>query len=185
MRSSTVASNIAAILLSSVGPVYYAAFGFGRDFQPQMDVLQHFADVSPVWALDVQRTLLVGYQTDGPVKGISAMPSMHIVSCAIMALYGFTLARWAGWVLTGFAAVILIGSVHLAWHYAIDGYLGIAIAVPLWFAARRLVDWTSRDSAGRPDAGAGRRTSAEPELVSPRPTIRGIGVWWSRAGSNR
>lgn len=137
-----IAGNLAAILLSSAGPVYYAALGYGDYFQPQMDMLRDFARVSPVWALEVQHTLLEGYRTEGPLRGISAMPSLHVASSVTMALYGFSIERWIGWLLTAFAAGILIGSVHLAWHYAVDGYLGILIAAAIWFAVRFLVNRT-------------------------------------------
>ncbi len=137
-----IAGNLLAILLSSAGPVYYAALGYGDDFRPQMDFLYASARTSPVWALDIQRMLLEGYRSDGPVRGISAMPSLHVASSVTMALYGFSLARWLGWLLTGFAVGILAGSVHLAWHYAVDGYLGVLVAVILWYAARGLVNRT-------------------------------------------
>ena len=55
-----------------------------------------------------------------------------------MALYASTHARWAAWTMWGFAAVIMIGSVHLGWHYAVDGYLGAAVAWGAWRAGRRL-----------------------------------------------
>jgi hypothetical protein len=35
-------------------------------------------------------------------------------------------------VLTAYAVIIFIGSVHLGWHYAIDGYLGIAGTWLIW-----------------------------------------------------
>jgi membrane-associated phospholipid phosphatase len=37
-----------------------------------------------------------------------------------------------------FAAIIAVGSVLLAWHYAVDGYAGAAIALACWWLAGRL-----------------------------------------------
>lgn len=37
--------------------------------------------------------------------------------------------------------VILIGSVHLGWHYAIDGYLAWVLAGSLWWAVGRFLDY--------------------------------------------
>ena len=134
-----IAANLLATLFSSVGPVYYAAFGFGDTFEPQMQMLKDLNEISPVWALGVQDMLLDGYQNGGPVRGISAMPSMHVTTAVLMAFYGFSLSRVLGWLLTAFAAAILLGSVHLAWHYAIDGYLAIGLAWAFWTVSRRLV----------------------------------------------
>jgi hypothetical protein len=38
-----------------------------------------------------------------------------------------------------FLVLMLLGSIHLGWHYAIDGYAGIAGAVAMWWACGRLV----------------------------------------------
>ena len=133
-----IGGNLLATVFSSAGPVYYEALGLGPDFAPLMDTLRRFAEISPVWALNVQETLWQGHIADGPISGISAMPSMHMASSTLLAFYGFRHSRWAGWVLTGFALLILIGSVHLGWHYAIDSYAGALVAALCWFGASRL-----------------------------------------------
>lgn len=135
----TIGGNFLATVFSSAGPVYFDFFDYGADFIPLVDKLHEFAETSPVWALDVHQMLLDGYQDNGVVRGISAMPSMHVATSVLMAIFGFSLHRWVGWVLTTFAVIIMIGSVHLAWHYAIDGYLSIAIAIGCWWLARKLV----------------------------------------------
>ena len=106
-------------------------------------LLHRFHEVSPVWALEVHQTLLDGYLEDGPIRGISAMPSMHVASAVLMALCGFSYNRAIGWALTAFAVAIQLGSVHLAWHYAIDGYAGAAIAIGCWWLAARLARGTA------------------------------------------
>lgn len=131
-----IGGNVMATLFSSAGPVYYDRLGLGDDFVPLLDTLQEFSTVYPVWALGVHDMLWEGYTSETAAGGISAMPSMHLASSTLLALYGFTYARWAGWLLTVFTALMLLGSVHLAWHYAIDSYAGILIAVLCWeFAA--------------------------------------------------
>jgi membrane-associated phospholipid phosphatase len=80
---------------------------------------------------------------DGVLAGISAMPSMHVATSVLMALYAARHARWAGWIMWIFAGLIQIGSVHLGWHYAVDGYLGGIVALAawragLWLAERRV-----------------------------------------------
>lgn len=131
--------NILAVIFSSVGPAFYAEFGYGDVFAPQLAMLRDLAEIRPVWALDTQVMLLDNYHTGGPVRGISAMPSMHVTMAVAMALYAFSIRRWLGWVMTGYAALIMVGSVHLAWHYAIDGYLGAVGAITLWYLSRMVV----------------------------------------------
>lgn len=133
-----IGGNIFATLFSSVGPVFYEAVGFGDTFVPLMDRLYEINDITRVWAIDVQELLLDGYLNDGPIKGISAMPSMHVGSTVIMTLFCFSHKRWLGWVMVAFTVLIMIGSVHLAWHYAIDGYFAVLIALASWAAARAL-----------------------------------------------
>ena len=132
-----VGGNVIATVFASVGPVYYEPFNLGTDFVPQMELLRQSHEISPVWALKVQSMLLDGFQNSGLARGISAMPSMHVASSALLALYGFTYSRWLGWGLTVFTFVILLGSVHLAWHYAIDGYASILLVLFFWWLAKR------------------------------------------------
>lgn len=134
-----IGGNILATVFSSVGPVYYDAFGYGPDFVPLTETLYRFNEISPVWALDLQEMLLNGYQNGGPMKGISAMPSMHVASTVTMTLYAFSVSRRLGWMMVAFASLILMGSVQLGWHYAIDGYVSILLSLGCWWLARRLV----------------------------------------------
>ena len=55
---------------------------------------------------------------------------------------GFSSGKyWLGWLAAAYATLIFLGSVHLAWHYAIDGYAGLAVALAGWHAAGWLVRW--------------------------------------------
>ncbi len=105
----------------------------------------------PIWSLNVMNELWKNYETGhGVVNGISAMPSMHVGTSVLFALLGFASGhRWIGWLLSGFAFLIFVGSVHLAWHYAIDGYAGALVAVFGWWAAGKLVNW-DRGMRGAP-----------------------------------
>ena len=57
----------------------------------------------------------------------------------VFALLGWRTSRWLGWVLTGFAGVVLVGSVHLGWHYAVDGYVSIAGTLAIWVGVGALL----------------------------------------------
>lgn len=86
-------------------------------------------------------------------SGISAMPSMH-VAIAVWAAY--ILARFGrlpaaiGWL---YIAMIFVGSVHLGWHYAVDGIVSGIGAVLVWKATGL---YLSRRFVRRLDAGAQR-----------------------------
>ncbi|WP_373505927.1 phosphatase PAP2 family protein [Aestuariivirga sp.] len=131
-------------LLSSVGPCFYGKLIAGPDpYVPLMSWLDTANTHYPIWSLNVMDELWRNYETGtGVVNGISAMPSMHVGTSVLFALLGFASGhRWIGWLLTGFASLIFIGSIHLAWHYAIDGYAGAAVAFFGWWAAGKLVKW--------------------------------------------
>ncbi|AXQ92677.1 phosphatase PAP2 family protein [Cereibacter azotoformans] len=132
--------NLLAIVFSSAGPCYYAALGLGDRYEPLMQTLRQFHGTSPVWALHVQDLLWTGYQSGEGLRGISAFPSMHVASTTLMTLYAFTWRRWAGGLMVGFLGLILVGSVHLGWHYAVDGYASIALTAAVWFAVRRMIE---------------------------------------------
>ena len=138
MLTFAVGGNLLALLFSSAGPVYYERLGLGSDFEPLMEHLRALNEISPVWALGVQEGLWDGHMTDGRLAGISAMPSMHVATTVLIALYASTHARWAAWATWLFAALIMIGSVHLGWHYAVDGYFGAIIAWVAWTLGKRL-----------------------------------------------
>lgn len=139
-----IVGNAMALGMSSAGPVYFERLGLGDTFEPLMAQLWQSSGVSPVWALNVQDLLWEGYTNDGPISGISAMPSMHVASSVLLAFYCWRLSRLAGVLAIVFAVFIQIGSVHLAWHYAIDGYVGAAATACIWFLTDRLIPRASR-----------------------------------------
>jgi hypothetical protein len=42
------------------------------------------------------------------------------------------------WIAIAYAFVILLGSVHLGWHYAADGYVAAGVTWLIWAAMGRL-----------------------------------------------
>lgn len=149
-----IGGNLVAMLLSSAGPVYLERLGLGTAFVPLTSALQ--AASAQVWlpALEVQELLWQGYLGESAISGISAMPSMHVGSTTLFTCYAFTWRRSLGWVMVGFWCLIALGSVALGWHYAVDGYLGAAIALSAWVIAGRIVRLTATDGA---PAGTPRR----------------------------
>ncbi|MBA5686213.1 phosphatase PAP2 family protein [Rugamonas apoptosis] len=144
--------NVMAVLLSSAGPCFYHLVAAGPDpYGPLMQYLHRADRHIPVLALHVQDMLWQGYRQRVGVSGltISAMPSMHVASSVLLALLGWRLRPAAGVAFTVFAVLILAGSIHLGWHYAVDGYAGAAGAILIW----KLVGWLQQ-RAGATDTGA-------------------------------
>ena len=127
--------------ISSAGPVYYGRVtGLADPYAPLMDYLHAVAGQYPVWALKVQDSLWATYQAGGTDfgSGISAMPSLHVATSVLFVLVAWRTNRLLGIGFAIFALLIQVGSVHLAWHYAIDGYLSAALMIPIWLVAGRL-----------------------------------------------
>ncbi len=140
-----IGCNLLGTLLSSVGPSFYGRLlGTPDPYTPLMDYLRSVSGTSVLGTINTQNLLWQFYMTgEGAARGITAMPSMHVATSVIFALLGQASGkRWLGWILTSFAVLIMIGSVQLGWHYAIDGYFGIAVALFSWWLARKIVEWT-------------------------------------------
>lgn len=131
-----------AIMMPAVGPVYMERLYGDPTFKPLMDLLHDQARFGTLTALNLQEWLWDGLtKPDVAPFGISAFPSLHVEMAATCACLGFSVHRALGWALAAFTVVILVGSVHLGWHYAIDGFAGIVLAVLLWYISARVTDW--------------------------------------------
>jgi len=85
--------------------------------------------------------------------GISAMPSMHNAIAFLYALASRQL-RWqaqaGAWI---FAALILIASVHLGWHYLPDGLVAWIFMYGIWRASGWYLRWSGYEQAVTPRPG--------------------------------
>lgn len=130
-----------ALGFSSAGPCFYQRAGFGTEYVPLMDALNTANQSVSLWALPTQDLLWEGFSgaRDGSA-GISAFPSVHVATSTLIALYALSLNRWLGYGATAFAIIIMIGSVVLAWHYAVDGYAGAIFAWAIWRGTGAVLD---------------------------------------------
>ena len=93
---------------------------------------------------------MTGGNKVGPkVLEILDQPSMHNGTALLFALAGFQVNRKIGWLLMAHAVFIFIGSVHLAWHYAVDSYMAWAVTLVLWFALAPVTRWWHGRAAQR------------------------------------
>jgi hypothetical protein len=143
-----VVGSVLAFLLPSAGGVFWAEFHPGPDpFGPLVDALARHHDmlvqaghVEGVGARAFQIALADSFGGDRLAigRGISAMPSVHIALAVQFACAAFALDRRLGWVAAAYAALMWVASVHLGWHYAVDGIVAALVTVPLWCACGRL-----------------------------------------------
>jgi hypothetical protein len=130
-----------AALMPAAGPVYYA--DLTGDPAPYGALVQQL----DAWAAELslrfrpyQHYLWRAYQgnAQGIGTGILAMPSLHVAMPALWVMASWNRHRAAAWAAVAFTMVTLVGSVHLGWHYAVDGYVSL-LAVPLLWSATRLL----------------------------------------------
>jgi PAP2 superfamily len=124
----------AAIGLASVGPAFVGPL-LGQDyFEP---LTQYLTDANMhyrILSVEVQAKLVNEYREGfrGLGAGITAMPSMH-VSMTFLFFLAFRHVSHIAAIISGvFCAFIMVGSVHLAYHYAIDGYVSIIATAVIW-----------------------------------------------------
>ncbi|KLE35356.1 hypothetical protein AAW00_02610 [Aurantiacibacter luteus] len=122
----------AATLLSSAGPAYMQHF-YG---EPRFAALTASlpADLT---AVRTQAYLLENFGAPGFGKGISAMPSMHnaLYLLLIWMMHDRFGNAWQTWCAVAFEATVFVASVHLGWHYALDGIVSALMVGPIWWMA--------------------------------------------------
>ena len=131
---SWVVGGISYFLFPAMGPCY---------FKPEFF---QFLDM-PI-AKNLQQILLEEYvkfrQSAGQhiasnYYGIAAMPSLHLAKTFIFMLFSRRLNRYLFIFFCVYLVLMFIGSVALGWHYAIDGYIGIAMAYIIYIIIVRLI----------------------------------------------
>ncbi|CAN7545586.1 phosphatase PAP2 family protein [Mesorhizobium sp. LjRoot246] len=159
----TLGGFLLAMGVSSAGPCFYERLGLGGDFHPLMQALAAADRIYPIWALSTQDMLWNGYTgaTNGSI-GISAFPSMHVAIAVLFALYATRRSQLVGLLMWAFAGVIVIGSIVLGWHYAVDGYAGAFVTIAIWKACGYFLTLFAPDRADRSFSAA----TSPPDVIS-------------------
>lgn len=133
---------VMATIFSSAGPCYFADVVPGTA-SPYADLMSYLDDVAASYPLSSNLTRDFLWQVyTGQVDlpgGISAMPSMHNAQAALFVVVAYSIDRRFGHVMLAFGALIFFGSIHLGWHYAVDGIVAIPAALAIWWACGKSI----------------------------------------------
>ncbi len=87
-----------------------------------------------------RQDFLTGKDMPGIFYGIAAMPSLHVAAVSFMMIFLFRASVLGGIIGAAYVIVIFFGSMFLQWHYAVDGYVGFALACFIAFVSLKLPD---------------------------------------------
>jgi hypothetical protein len=141
---------LSATMLSSVGPIFYdQLIGGPSEFTPLIAQLNEANQNAPLQAIIVRDNLWASYLSPSGtvISGISAMPSMHNAICVLLILAARHVSRWLALAASAFAAAIFLGSIHLGWHYAVDGYAAAVLMALIWKLSGWIADAGQRRGA--------------------------------------
>jgi len=138
-----IIGGLLATTLSSAGPIYFdrVVTDAPNQYLTAMNYLQDIHKEHGLYMFTIKENLWAYYLDpthNSPIKGISAMPSMHVSIAFLLVLFGFQKSRYAGYAYTAFFIAIFLGSIHLLWHYAIDGYVSIIATWIIWLVCGKL-----------------------------------------------
>ena len=127
----------AAVAFSSVGPIFYDRLYGGSHFSGLGDALR---TRGATFALTESDAMWVSYAKDRPglIAGISAMPSLHVAISFWMILAARSIAPRLTWLAVAYFLFVWIASVHLGWHYVLDGAFGALGVFGIWVVAQSL-----------------------------------------------
>ncbi|SBS29722.1 hypothetical protein MAQ5080_01482 [Marinomonas aquimarina] len=141
--------NLSAIVFSSVGPCFYGLTYPGEDpyhelmtiLNTQNERLEAQGSPFKIWSLFIQDLLWEHYSSDirDIGSGISALPSMHVSITYLMSTSVYSINKKLGILSWIYTVIILIGSVHLGWHYAFDGFVAIFFTAAIWLLVKKLL----------------------------------------------
>ena len=157
MLTWIILGNLYAMLFLSAGPAFYGhVTGDESRFAGQLAYLALGSD-GPNSVIAYQDYLWSAYASDqaGLGTGISAFPSVHVGLITLNALFARELNVWLGRVAMAYVGVIIVSSVYLGWHYAIDGYFSFIVVWVIYSLMKKVPfeKWSYRhdhQSGGKP-----------------------------------
>jgi hypothetical protein len=127
-----------AYLLPSAGPAYYHLVVAGADpYEGLRTYLHGVGQRYDLASVHIRAALWLAQQRDFSTvgSGIAAMPSMHVALPALLACSTWTSRRILSAVFIVYTVFVVVSSIQLGWHYAIDGYVAVLLVLPIWHIA--------------------------------------------------
>ena len=158
----SLVGGLLATLFASVGPVFAQPILGIADFVPQVEYLRAANEQVPVMVVPVQDALLQSYfeNDNGLGRGISALPSMHVAVVVLFWLAARELSRSWGRAFFWYMILIWVGSVHTAYHYALDGLVSLIAMLAIWWCVGAI--FRAWDRIGFPARQPALRTKTVP-----------------------
>lgn len=153
--SWTLIGGAMATWLASVGPCFVGPMLGDRTFDAQMAYLYAADEQVPIMVLPVQEMLLEWYAEaeNGLGSGITAMPSMHVAIAFLFWIAVRRIDRRWGAAFGAFFSITWISSVHLAYHYAVDGLVSVIAVAAIWKVSQAIITawdaWLNRHATLR------------------------------------
>lgn len=134
--------NALATVLSSAGPCYYdLVTGQASPYTELMASLNAMNEPEMTLnAIRLQEKLWTDHMNTALEygSGISAMPSIHVATTTLLALSMRRHYPVLEKLLYCYTLLIWIGSIHLGWHYALDGIVSVLLVLPIWHYSGKL-----------------------------------------------
>lgn len=117
----SLAGPVIHTLLPAAGPVFYERMGYGTRFAGLDGGAEATGVANYLWSIYAAKSFGAG-------SGISAMPSMHVtISTWVVIVFHTFARRWLPVALAAWVLIVLL-SIALGWHYALDGIVGATAA---------------------------------------------------------
>ena len=123
-----MAGGLLAVLFPSVGPVYkypdlFAGLNIPHASALQKQLWTHYNGI--LHHPENFRTFVY--------EGVAAFPSLHVAVIALFCIFSRELNKTLFIFMLCYTLIVQTGSVHLGWHYAVDGYFGMLLAFFCYF----------------------------------------------------
>lgn len=133
-----IGGTFVAAALNSGGPVFYELYTGLPTYSDLTQRLHLYSQDAAFSSMTAVQLLLDAHSPTSAAAtglGISAMPSMHISIAFLTVLYLWRSTQMIRLLALGYFMSMLVLSVALGWHYAIDGYVAVLITTGAWYVA--------------------------------------------------